>query len=194
MLPFVGLISPTDKIPLGNYIQDIEEMHKKTIDPITGRMFLKHTLQDDLRDKRLREKATVDRKQSEIGQKFADSEERVHEALRQRMVREMQLDESYAQFPTTLRREWAIAQGHLIQSTLTTPKEKAEMKDVGDQVSHKLGERVYSKLMKQLSKRQSPTENQMGNTLFEDLLTEKSLDYDKFKESKEQGAISKKLY
>ena len=62
VLPYVGLVLPTDKIPIGSYIQDLEEMHKKTIDPVTGRMFLKHTLQDDLRDKRIREKAMIDRK------------------------------------------------------------------------------------------------------------------------------------
>lgn len=44
ILPYVGKIQPTDKIPVGSYIQDIEEMHKKTIDPVTGRMFMKHTL------------------------------------------------------------------------------------------------------------------------------------------------------
>ena len=66
VLPYVGLVQPTDKIPIGSYIQDLEEMHKKTIDPVTGRMFLKHTLQDDLRDKRVREKASVDRKSEYI--------------------------------------------------------------------------------------------------------------------------------
>ena len=44
LLPTVGLIKPTDKIPLGSYMEDIEEMHKKTIDPVTGRLFLKHSL------------------------------------------------------------------------------------------------------------------------------------------------------
>ena len=62
LLPYVGLIKPTDKIPLGSYIQDIEEMHRKTIDPVTGRMFLKHSLQDDIRDRRIREKDALDRK------------------------------------------------------------------------------------------------------------------------------------
>ena len=66
VLPSQGLITPTDKIPIGSYIQDIEELHKKTIDPVTGRMFMKHTVQDDLRDKRLREKAMVDRKAENI--------------------------------------------------------------------------------------------------------------------------------
>jgi small subunit ribosomal protein S18 len=66
ILPFAGLIQPTDKIPVGSYIQDIEELHKKTIDPVTGRIFMKHTIQDDLRDKRVREKAMVDRKSEKI--------------------------------------------------------------------------------------------------------------------------------
>ena len=44
LIPTVGLIKPTDKIPLGSYIEDIEEQHKKTIDPVTGRLFMKHSL------------------------------------------------------------------------------------------------------------------------------------------------------
>jgi ribosomal protein S18 len=58
LLPHVGLLKPTDRIPLGSYIEDIEEMHKKTIDPVTGRMFLKHSLQDEFpkKEKRIKEK------------------------------------------------------------------------------------------------------------------------------------------
>lgn len=44
----VGLLKPTDKIPVGSFIEDLEEMHRKTIDPVTGRLFLKHSLQDEL--------------------------------------------------------------------------------------------------------------------------------------------------
>lgn len=44
LLPFVGLLKPTDKIPIGSFIEDVEEMHKKTIDPITGRLYLRHSL------------------------------------------------------------------------------------------------------------------------------------------------------
>lgn len=44
LLSHVGIVKPTDKIPLGSFMEDIEEMHKKTIDPVTGRMFLKHSL------------------------------------------------------------------------------------------------------------------------------------------------------
>lgn len=55
LLPTVGVIKPTDRIALGSYIEDIEEMHKKTIDPITGRLFMKYSLQDNLKDKLKRE-------------------------------------------------------------------------------------------------------------------------------------------
>jgi hypothetical protein len=51
LIPTVGLIQPTDKISIGSYIEDIEEMHKKTIDPITGRLFVKYSVQDDLKEK-----------------------------------------------------------------------------------------------------------------------------------------------
>ncbi len=42
LLPFVGVLAPTDKIPLGNYIDEVEEVHKKTIDPVTGRIYMRH--------------------------------------------------------------------------------------------------------------------------------------------------------
>ena len=52
LIPYVGLLKPTDKIPLGSYIEDLEEMHKKTVDPVTGRLFMKYNLQTDLRVRR----------------------------------------------------------------------------------------------------------------------------------------------
>ena len=52
LLPFVGLIKPTDKIPLGSFIDDVEEMHKKTVDPVTGRLFMKYNLTTDLQIRR----------------------------------------------------------------------------------------------------------------------------------------------
>ncbi len=56
----VGLIKPTDKIPLGSFFEDIEEMHKKTIDPVTGRMFIKHSHQDDIPTKDKRQKEAIE--------------------------------------------------------------------------------------------------------------------------------------
>jgi len=82
VLPFTSLIQPTDKIPIGSYIHDIEEMHKKTIDPITGRMFMKHSLQDDLRDKRVREKAMVDRKAAQVPDRLENQNEGLKDAVR----------------------------------------------------------------------------------------------------------------
>jgi len=49
LLPHVGTIKPTDKIPVGSFMEDVEEMHRKSVDPITGRIFMKQTLQTDLR-------------------------------------------------------------------------------------------------------------------------------------------------
>ena len=100
---------PTDKIPVGSYIQDIEELHKKTIDPITGRMFMKHTLQDDLRDKRVREKAMVENKAKNITTLAEEKANELEENVRSQMVREMSIDASFAENPTPLLREWAIA-------------------------------------------------------------------------------------
>lgn len=69
MVSHVGVIKPTDKIPLGSFLEDIEEMHKKTIDPVTGRLFLKHSLQDDLPTKEKRVKEMIE-------ERFADVESR----------------------------------------------------------------------------------------------------------------------
>ena len=41
-------------------------MHKKTIDPITGKMFTKHNLKDDLRERVKREKANLDSKIEDV--------------------------------------------------------------------------------------------------------------------------------
>lgn len=84
-------------------------MHKKTIDPVTGRMFMKHTIQDDLRDKRLRERAMVDRKASETATTKEDLAEKELEKTRQNLVRQMSLDTTYAEYPSSLSREWQIA-------------------------------------------------------------------------------------
>jgi len=60
LLPFVGYLKPTDKIPIGSFIEEVEEMHKKTIDPVTGRLFLRHALTDDPRDKAIRQAKKLD--------------------------------------------------------------------------------------------------------------------------------------
>jgi len=47
LIAHVGLIKPTDRIPVGSFLEDIEEMHKKNIDPITGRLFMKNSMQEE---------------------------------------------------------------------------------------------------------------------------------------------------
>ena len=51
----------------------------------------------------------LERKSEHIETEAEGAEEETKEAIRQKYVREMQLDESYAQFPSPLRREWSIA-------------------------------------------------------------------------------------
>jgi hypothetical protein len=69
----VGLLKPTDKIPVGSFVEDLEEMHKKTIDPVTGRMFLKHSLQEELSNKEKRVFGTLEERLE--GAEFDQEEE-----------------------------------------------------------------------------------------------------------------------
>ena len=108
-------------------------MHKKTIDPITGRMFLKHSLQDDLRDKRVREKAMVHRKGANIASLKEDKEDAEAESVRDRLVREVDMDTAFAEFPSSQRREWSIAQGHLIKQR-ATDKDAEPNEDVDEEL------------------------------------------------------------
>lgn len=43
VIPYVGMISPTDKISLTSFYEDLEEFNKKSIDPLTGKMFYSQT-------------------------------------------------------------------------------------------------------------------------------------------------------
>lgn len=92
---------------------------------------MKHTLQDDLRDKRVREKATIDRKHKDIASLEEDETQQKEEAIRQKIIREMSLDQSYAEFPSKKSREWAIAQGHLLMQNSRTEEEIQEIKKAG---------------------------------------------------------------
>ena len=116
IIPYVGLIKPTDKIPMGSYIQDIEEMHRKTIDPVTGRMFLKHSVQDDLREKTKREKDALDRKIEGLeGQEPREESKReqLKEDSRRKLIRELDIDSPVTK-PNKLYREWMIARHYAL--------------------------------------------------------------------------------
>jgi len=106
------MVKPTDKIPVGAYIEDLEEMHKKTIDPLTGRMFLKHSLIDDLPTKDQRIKDSIQERFKEVESKTeydADLEAEVKE----RVIREMSLDNEKF-IPDRKQRHWMIGQAHIL--------------------------------------------------------------------------------
>lgn len=92
----------------------------------------------------------------------------------------MSMDNSHAEFPSTLTREWSIAQAHLIYNEEHTENDPARLDPLEEEVSKE----AYTFLMNKLDSRTSLTDRQMGNNLFEDLLSEKSYDLDKFKGAK----------
>lgn len=115
ILPWVGLIKPTDKIPIGSYIEDIEEMHRKTIDPVTGRLFLKHSLMDDMRERHKRLHDNYERKFKEVEGAKEEAENnrfKIAEAT-DRVVREMGMDcDRY--YPNRRQKEWLAGQAYIV--------------------------------------------------------------------------------
>lgn len=112
LLPYVGQIKPTDKISLGSFIEDVEEMHKKTIDPVTGRMFMRHSVQDDARDKARRAaKSLASKHDDETGQ---STETQEIKNIRNQIAREMLLDNSKL-IPNSSQREWLSAQAYVLE-------------------------------------------------------------------------------
>lgn len=114
LLPYVGLLKPTDKIPIGSYIDDIEEMHKKTIDPVTGRLFMKFSLQDDLRDKLKREKDTLERKYKNVETYDQMKRNNGQSEIRDKIVREMELDHN-GYMSSFNQRKWLTAQSYFLK-------------------------------------------------------------------------------
>lgn len=78
-------------------------MQKKTIDPITGRMFIKHSLQDDIKVKLEREKLRMEKRFEHI-----ETEETEQAMEEQRMIREMSLDSDRV-MPDKKTRHWMLA-------------------------------------------------------------------------------------
>ena len=68
-------------------------MHKKTIDPVTGRIFLKHSLQDELNVKEKRIFGNLEERLdgTESQQEY---EQDVQAEMKQSVIREMSLDNS----------------------------------------------------------------------------------------------------
>lgn len=112
----VGLLKPTDKIPVGSFVEDLEEMHKKTIDPVTGRMFLKHSLQEELHNKEKRIFGTLEERLADT----ATDAEAIAEAdaaqAKESVIREMSLDTTGSRLvPDRAQRQWMIAQAHIVE-------------------------------------------------------------------------------
>ena len=115
ILPTIGLIKPTDKVPLGSYIEEVEEMNKKTIDPVTGRLFLKHSLQDDLVVKLERERERFEKRfghiETEVDENYAKAKEEAEAEYK--LIREMSVDNDQV-MPDARTRHWMVAQSYLM--------------------------------------------------------------------------------
>lgn len=114
LISHVGLLKPTDKIPVGSFVEDLEEMHKKTIDPVTGRIFLKHSLQDELNVKEKRIFGNLEER-LEGTESQQEYEQDVQAEMKQSVIREMSLDNSGGKLiPDKAQRKWMIAQAHIL--------------------------------------------------------------------------------
>jgi hypothetical protein len=115
LLPWVGILKPTDKIPIGSYIEDIEEMHRKTIDPVTGRMFLKHSLMDDMRERHKRVYDSYQRKYSDVegAKEFEENNRFKITKAEDRVIREMSIDVD-KMYPNRRQKEWLAAQAYIV--------------------------------------------------------------------------------
>ena len=107
LFPHVGLIKPTDKISVGSYIDDMEEMHKKTIDPVTGRMFLKHSLQEEYTEKEKRIEETLEKRFEGMENK-AEYGEDPKAGIKEKIIREMSMDNEKL-VPDRAQRQWLAA-------------------------------------------------------------------------------------
>ncbi len=87
-------------------------MHKKTIDPVTGRMYVRHTLLDDARDKARRAAKNL-KQHYEINDEQTNDSAEVKE-IKDQIVREMLLDNSKL-IPNSQQREWLSAQAYVLE-------------------------------------------------------------------------------
>lgn len=113
LLPTVGVLKPTDKIALGSYLEDVEEMHKKTIDPVTGRLFLKYSLQDDLRQKLEREREWMEDRFGHIETEQEYAKVKAEADAQAKIIREMSVDNDQV-LPNERTRHWMLAQSHIM--------------------------------------------------------------------------------
>lgn len=94
-------------------MEDIEEMHKKTIDPVTGRLYLKYSLQDDLKTKLERQKQRFEERFGHIesNEEYQKLKEEAED--QEQLIREMSIDND-KYLPDERTRHWMIAQSHIL--------------------------------------------------------------------------------
>mmetsp|Transcript_14739 Transcript_14739/g.10636 ORF Transcript_14739/g.10636 Transcript_14739/m.10636 type:complete len:123 (+) Transcript_14739:902-1270(+) len=114
LIPHVGLIKPTDKISLGTYIEDLEEMHKKLVDPMTGRIFNRFPITSDLKEREKRWKEGLEKRFAKIETDDVYAEEEDHEKRQAEVLRAIPIDNDYF-IPDRKQRYWMIAQTHTMK-------------------------------------------------------------------------------
>lgn len=170
LVAHVGMLKPTDKIPVGSFVEDLEEMHKKTIDPVTGRLFLKHSLQDSLADKERRVFGALEER---IGAVEPEQDEAA--ALKQSIMREMSLD-GVGLVPTRAQRQWLIAQAHVAERNGALEQAAKEAELLGKEYSKPATEFLAGK---QTYEQAAAKVTADPNHLFDQFLSEKSLNVDR---------------
>lgn len=101
MLPYVGLVRPTDKLSLRSFYEDLEEYNKKSIDPLTGKLYYTTG-------------------QSDLGKRF-EKPKGIHTITEkhEKVNKDLQID----QIPVLLNKEqlqWCEAQGYVLQNKKET--------------------------------------------------------------------------
>jgi ribosomal protein S18 len=180
----VGLLKPTDKIPVGSFVEDLEEMHKKTIDPVTGRLFLKHSIQDTLKEKEERIFTRLEERLegSESNAEFATQADA---GLKERILREMSLESAGGRLvPDRVQRQWMIAQSHIIERDGKLEEQEEQAKLSGKEyqkpeVEYLGAKEAYEEVTGKIS-----ADSPSPNRLFDQFISEKSLNVHKIHSAK----------
>lgn len=181
-------------------------MNKKTIDPVTGRLFLKHSLQDDLVVKLERERERFEKRfghiETEVDEAYAKAKEDAEAEYK--LIREMSVDNDQV-LPDARTRHWMVAQTHLmmqqgkdevlkearedeanvrkaIAEQLSASEdeeleqfEASEGFSLPDEYERQRAKKAFDDITSRLKKR-----DMNSDTLFEDLLSEKAYDLERF--------------
>lgn len=188
----VGLLKPTDRIPVGSFIEDLEEMHKKTIDPVTGRMFLKHSLQDELRVKNKRIFGTLEKRFEGI-ESSAEHAEDPDVETNEKVLRELALESSSNVVPDRSQRKWLIAQAHIIERDGGLDEEAEAAKLDGRSYIRPAVEFLGSKEAYQESVQKLEEAEVSPNNLFTHFINEKSLNVHTFDKAPVKVEVAKQL-